>query len=113
MRERKVEVARRPDCSRLQPLSREVVEYFAQRGISRATLERNGVQQEYSSKHNSQAIAFPYYRDGEVINIKYRTLDKKFWQASILTTTPAHSIVQRVKFWSNSMSHVIHGRGFV
>ncbi|KAK9909228.1 hypothetical protein WJX75_009173 [Coccomyxa subellipsoidea] len=80
VRERKVEVARRPDCSRLQPLSREVVEYFAQRGISRATLERNGVQQEYSSKHNSQAIAFPYYRDGEVINIKYRTLDKKFWQ---------------------------------
>ena len=95
VRERKVEAARRPDCSRLQPLSRELVDYFAQRGISQTTLERNGVQQEYSSKHSSQAIAFPYYREGEVINIKYRTLDKKFWQASVLTTICAYSIVRK------------------
>ncbi|CAL8460519.1 g48 [Coccomyxa elongata] len=79
-RERRAEAIRRPDCSRLQPLSREVLEYFIKRGISQATLERNGVKQEFSSKHNAHAIAFPYYRDGEVINIKYRTLDKKFWQ---------------------------------
>lgn len=88
VRERKTEPAKRPDCSRLQPLSQEVVDYFAQRGISRATLERNRVQQEYSAKHNANAIAFPYYRDGEIINIKYRTLDKKFWQASVLLTSP-------------------------
>ncbi len=101
VRERKVEAAKRPDCSRLQPLSREVVEYFAQRGISRATLERNGVQQEYSSKHNTNAIAFPYYRDGEIINIKYRTLDKKFWQASIFTPI-VHPTASNI--WSHNMS---------
>jgi hypothetical protein len=29
---------------------------------------------------HAQAIAFPYYRDGVLVNVKYRTLDKKFWQ---------------------------------
>ncbi len=89
-RERRVEAIKRPDCSRLQPLSQEVLEYFAKRGISPATLERNGVQQEYSSKHNAYAIAFPYYRNGEIINIKYRTLDKKFWQASVPDHLASH-----------------------
>ena len=65
----------RPDCSRLQPLSQELMQYFAGRGISQATLERNGVMQDRAG-----TIAFPYRRDGEVVNIKYRTLDKKFWQ---------------------------------
>ncbi len=26
------------------------------------------------------ALAFPYYRNGQIVNIKYRTPDKKFWQ---------------------------------
>ena len=73
---RKAEAPVRPDCSRLQPLSAELVAYFAGRGISRATLERNGVLQDRAG-----TIAFPYRRDGEVVNVKYRTLDKKFWQA--------------------------------
>lgn len=80
---RKVEeLPKKPDTSRLEPISQHIVDYFAKRGISKETLIRNGVCQEHSSKHNAAAIAFPYYRDGEVINIKYRTLDKKFWQAS-------------------------------
>jgi twinkle protein len=82
---RKVEEPpRKPDCSKLQPLSQEVIKYFEGRGISMATLIANKILQEHSGRHNATAIAFPYYRDGEIVNVKYRTLDpKKFWQASI------------------------------
>ncbi len=69
-----------PDTSRLQPLSQPVLNHFAARGISEATLARNGVLQEHSAKHGGPVIAFPFMRDGQIINLKYRTLDKKFWQ---------------------------------
>ena len=45
------------------------------RGISQRTLARNGVLQDAAG-----VIAFPYRRDGQVVNLKYRTLDKRFWQ---------------------------------
>lgn len=75
-RGRKVDAPVKPDCSRLRPLSAELVAFFAARGISARTLARNGVLQD-----GAGAIAFPYRRDGEVVNLKYRTMDKKFWQA--------------------------------
>ena len=74
-RARKSEPPVRPNCSRLQPLSPELLAYFAARGISQRTLARNGVLQDPAG-----AIAFPYRRDGEVVNLKFRTLDKRFWQ---------------------------------
>ena len=79
-RKRKEEVAKRPNTSNLRPLSPRVKEYFAARGISEATLERNCVRETTQGD-----IAFLYFRDGEVINIKYRSLDKRFWQASHCT----------------------------
>eukprot|EP00891_Asterochloris_glomerata_P000826 jgi/Astpho2/826/fgenesh1_pm.00016_%23_20_t len=81
-----------PNTSRLQPLSQEMLDFFASRwlqflccrGISPATLERNGVQQEVTwmpgAATNTAALAFPYCRNGEVVNIKYRTLNKQFRQ---------------------------------
>ena len=88
-RTRKVEPPVKPDTSRLQPLSPELVAYFDARGISQATLARNGVMQDRSG-----TIAFPYTRGGEVVNIKFRTLDKKFRQVrrsalrTLLTSIP-------------------------
>lgn len=76
-RKRKDEVAKRPNTSNLRPLSQRLKEYFAARGISEATLKRNCVRETLQGD-----IAFLYFRDGEVINIKYRSLDKRFWQAS-------------------------------
>ena len=75
MRGRKAEAPVKPNCSRLLPLSAELLEYFAARGISQRTLARNGVLQDAAG-----VIAFPYRRDGQVVNLKYRTLDKRFWQ---------------------------------
>jgi twinkle protein len=84
-RKRKEEPPIRPQ-PQLEPLTEEMVEFFEKRGISKATLERNNVQAEKvwvpGGKSNTKeyVIAFPYMRDGNVVNIKYRTLDKKFWQ---------------------------------
>ncbi len=49
---------------------------FKARGISKVTLERNGV------KANNKEIIFPFYREGRVVNAKYRSRDKKFRQES-------------------------------
>ena len=60
------------------------------RGISPATLERNGVQQEVTwmpgAANHTAALAFPYCRNGEVVNIKYRTLNKQFRQVGTAAT---------------------------
>jgi twinkle protein len=60
----------------------EVVEWFHKRGISDNTLLRNKIR--YESVYMPQvegfkdAIRFPFLRNGEVINVKSRTLDKEF-----------------------------------
>ena len=56
----------------------QVQDFFAARGISHATLLRNRVAQE--TVEGEPVIAFPYFREGMLVNIKYRTLDKRFWQ---------------------------------
>ena len=56
----------------------QVLDFFAARGISRDTLLRNRVAQE--AVDGVPVIAFPYYRESTLVNIKYRTLDKRFWQ---------------------------------
>ena len=59
-------------------------EWLSERGISLDVAERNGLasQNVYSppaSKH-VDALVFPYMRDGQLVNIKYRGPDKSFWQ---------------------------------
>jgi len=64
-------------------LSQEVVDFFNSRGISAATLHRNGIMEEKQKIGNAPAstcIAFPYMRDKQLVNIKYRSLNKKFKQ---------------------------------
>jgi twinkle protein len=59
-------------------------EWLARRGISLETAERNGLasQRVYSpiKSGHVDALVFPYMRDGELVNIKYRGEDKSFWQ---------------------------------
>ena len=82
-RKRKLEPPVRPSVT-LEPLTEEMKEFFLSRGISLETLQRNGVSCQLTydpvKKKEDKIIAFPYYRDGSLINIKYRTLDKRFWQ---------------------------------
>jgi len=58
------------------------VQWFAGRGITESVLERNkiGWTTVYmpQREEHQDAIVFPYFRDGELINRKYRTLDKQF-----------------------------------
>lgn len=49
---------------------------FKSRGISPEVLKRNNI------KANNKEIIFPYFRDGKVVNAKYRSRDKKFRQES-------------------------------
>eukprot|EP00983_Pelagomonas_calceolata_P090239 1157396-Pelagomonas_calceolata.AAC.6 len=63
----------------------QMIEFFDKRRIRKATLEKFGIKMAPNVKHAMQgesenAIAFPYKRNGEVVNVKYRTLSKKFWQ---------------------------------
>lgn len=63
-------------------LPREVVQWFNARGISEQTLSRNKIGHESvympQVEDHAPAIRFPFYRNGEVVNVKSRTLDKNF-----------------------------------
>ena len=43
------------------------------RGLDLEMIEKMGIFTQ------GNAIAFPYFRDGKILNVKYRTLDKKMW----------------------------------
>lgn len=66
------------DNLQLESLCDELVAYFAERLISRETLQRNGVMQKGSG--NQTAIAFTYRRNGTLVSCKYRDINKRFWQ---------------------------------
>ena len=59
-------------------------DWLVSRGISLEVAERNGVaaQRVFSpaAGEHVNALVFPYMRDGELVNIKYRGSDKSFWQ---------------------------------
>lgn len=67
---------------RLEKLTPEMIKYFEDRGISNNTLLRAGLTYtcEYMPQQNKEmnCICFNYYRDSELINIKYRTGAKDF-----------------------------------
>ncbi|MCO5581822.1 hypothetical protein L7F22_035711 [Adiantum nelumboides] len=59
---------------------RQVLNYFESRKISKKTVARNQVK-EILHKSHGLVIVFPFLMNGEVVNFKYRTLGKTFWQA--------------------------------
>ncbi|CAA0832269.1 Twinkle homolog protein-chloroplastic/mitochondrial [Striga hermonthica] len=62
----------------LEPLSNDVLAFFARRMISGETLRRNSVMQKRSG--DQIVIAFTYRRNRELVSCKYRDINKKFWQ---------------------------------
>lgn len=67
-------------------LTGKAVEFFNNRGITNDVLIRNRVSVERvwmpQLEKEVSAIAFPYIRNGEVVNIKYRDAGKNFRQVS-------------------------------
>lgn len=64
------------------PLSEKSIEWFKTRGINAVTLRKTGIysQQEYmpQEKKEMSCICFPYFRDGVMVNVKYRDAKKNF-----------------------------------
>ncbi len=61
-------------------LSDNAVRWAAERGISRSTLERAGVGSVTTGMPGlgqAEVIAFPYWRAGKTVNVKYRALSEK------------------------------------
>lgn len=67
---------------RLEKLPKETIEYFEKRGISNNTLLRFDITQttEWLPKAGKEvsAICFNYYKEGQLVNIKFRGKDKDF-----------------------------------
>ncbi|KAL8138734.1 hypothetical protein V2J09_004735 [Rumex salicifolius] len=61
----------------LEPLGEKLIAYFAERMISKETLERNGVMQ---VRGDQNIIAFCYKQNGVLVGCKYRRMTKRFWQ---------------------------------
>lgn len=63
-------------------LSQKLINYFSLRGISVNTLKKMHIAEgkEFMPQAGKEmnTVQFPYYLDGELVNIKYRTGDKKF-----------------------------------
>lgn len=73
VQEKRVEY-RMPDVN-LTGISDERVEWFAKRGISKSTLMRFKVgmaQKESKSGKQYEVLSFPYFREGKLVNVKYR-----------------------------------------
>jgi twinkle protein len=73
---------RRPDY-RPEPTENERLnEFFAKRGIPVEVIRRNQIEARKvwmpQTEKEERVICFPYYRDGEIVNVKYRTADKLF-----------------------------------
>ncbi len=72
----------RPEWKNTTALSDQAVKYFTGRGISQAALNTMRV---YTDQHyipafekDVQCICFPYFHDGQLINVKYRGPQKSF-----------------------------------
>jgi len=63
-------------------LKDKVVEWFGKRGISKTTLDKFMIfsKEEFmpQTQKKESCICFPYFRDGEMLNIKYRDAKKNF-----------------------------------
>ena len=57
-------------------------EWFGKRGISRETVDAFGIirTQKFFGNGEKGCIGFPYFENGEVVNVKYRTSTKDFRQ---------------------------------
>lgn len=60
----------------------QMLDWFASRGITKAVVERNRIclGKVYFPQVEEErgCVQFPFFRDGQVVNIKYRTRDKLF-----------------------------------
>lgn len=75
-------VYKKPEQKQAQAVSDRAMKWFNGRGISAATVKAmritEGLEWMPQNQAKSNTVQFNYYRDGELVNVKYRTGDKKF-----------------------------------
>lgn len=65
----------KPEVKRpVNALPQHILDFLQKRGISKEVAERNRLY--FDEKRKS--LAFPYFINDEIVNVKYRTIDKKF-----------------------------------
>lgn len=110
-RKAEVRVYAKPTWNNNTDLSNDVVKWFEGRGISQKTLRTAKVSQGLDimppKKGSSQwerckTIHFNYFRNEELINIKYRTSDKRFKMV-----TDAEKIMYNVDLWRHDDEIII------
>lgn len=74
----------RPTLPERVPVAGKALEFFTKRGITKATLDRHGI---FTAtvwmprfERPVEAIGFPYKRNGELVNVKWRAPGKTFRQ---------------------------------
>ncbi|MFA5727469.1 MAG: toprim domain-containing protein, partial [Saccharofermentanaceae bacterium] len=81
MEKEKNKIYTKPIWRNTTELDVKIVKYFESRKISQFVLRNNNLVSsgnEYMFGENKMTIQFNYWRDEELINIKYRTSDKRF-----------------------------------
>ncbi len=58
-------------------LTKGVIQFFANRGISQRTLNKGNI----GFCKEKRVITFPRYKNNEIVAVKYRTHDKRMWQS--------------------------------
>jgi len=80
--EPKAKVYAKPKFVNTTQLSEKTVNYFFKRGISQKTLNKlnvtEGMQYMPQTQNDEKTIQFNYFRNGELVNIKYRDARKNF-----------------------------------
>ena len=74
-------VYRKPE-PKIEKITDRWVDWLGKRGISVTTIQRAGLFKAYvyfpQLEREEEAICFPFIRGGELINVKYRSAEKKF-----------------------------------
>jgi twinkle protein len=75
---------RRPDSRPQLGIPQNAIDWFSARGIPPAVLSRNRIDYAWiympQVEDHREAVVFPYFRNGELVNRKYRTIEKKLFR---------------------------------
>lgn len=106
-------IPQRPPEPKERVKTDSMIDWFANRGISEPTVDAFGIYRAEKSFGGAPegAVAFPYRVNGELVNVKYRTKDKKFRQENGAERT-LFNIDRVKKFWEeNEVKEVVFVEG--
>lgn len=66
----------KPNWNELKQLNKKCEKFFTDRKITLEVVKRNSIMMKKTAE-GEILLAFPYIKKGEIVNIKYRNLDKK------------------------------------